>query len=144
LKFQCREPTIPKSGAVVKEPTPDGPYHTYWSDSFFYHAASPDLPDEQYFTCPVNPWENRLIEPGPAPIKTRDGRRLLVYNGMTAGRVGFAQNQYSVSQMLIDPGGSFRPSLNKSQTVGYAGSMYQPALKGIETMANPAPYDVHM
>jgi hypothetical protein len=34
--------------------------------------------------------------------------------------------------------------LNKSQTVGYAGSTYQPALKGVETMTNPAPYDVYM
>jgi hypothetical protein len=48
---------------------------------------------------------------------------------MTTGRVGFPQNQYSVGQMLIDPSGSFRPNLNTSQTVGYAGSTYQPALK---------------
>jgi predicted GH43/DUF377 family glycosyl hydrolase len=124
-----------KSGAIVREPTPDGLYHMYWGDSFFYHATSPDLknwttlPAEQYFARPVNPWENRLIEPGPAPIKTRDGRWLLVYNGMTTGRAGFPQNQYSVGQMLIDPSGSFRPNLNTSQTVGCAGSTYQPALK---------------
>jgi predicted GH43/DUF377 family glycosyl hydrolase len=124
-----------KSGAIVKEPTADGLYHMYWGDSFFYHATSPDLknwttlPAEQYFARPVNQWENRLIEPGPAPIKTRDGRWLLVYNGMTTGRVGFPQNQYSVGQMLIDPSGSFRPKLNTSQTVGCAGSTYQPALK---------------
>jgi predicted GH43/DUF377 family glycosyl hydrolase len=91
-----------KSGAIVKEPTSDGLYYMYWGDSFFYHATSPDLknwttlPAEQYFARPVNPWENRLIEPGPTPIKTRDGRWLLVYNGLTTGRVGFPQNQYSV------------------------------------------------
>lgn len=124
-----------KSGAIIKEPTPDGLYHMYWGDSFFYHATSTDLknwttlPAEQYFARPVNPWENRLIEPGPAPIKTRDGRWLLVYNGMTTGRVGFPQNQYSVGQMLIDPSGSFRPNLNTSQTVGCAGSTYQPAVR---------------
>jgi predicted GH43/DUF377 family glycosyl hydrolase len=118
-----------KSGAIISEPTTDGLYHMYWGDSFFYHATSPDLknwttlPAEEYFARPVNPWENRLIEPGPAPIKTRDGRWLLVYNGMTTGRIGYPQNQYSVGQMLIDPSGSFRPNLNVSN------GKYQPALK---------------
>ncbi|EXJ64755.1 hypothetical protein A1O7_01093 [Cladophialophora yegresii CBS 114405] len=118
-----------KSGAIVSEPTPDGLYHMYFGDSFFYHATSPDmlnwtaLPADNYFAGPVNPWENRLIEPGPAPIKTRDGKWLLVYNGMTTGRVGYPQNQYSVGQMLIDPSGSFRPTLNVSDGV------YQPALR---------------
>lgn len=118
-----------KSGAIISETTADGLYHMYFGDSFFYHATSPDmlnwtaLPPDNYFAGPVNPWENRLIEPGPAPIKTRDGKWLLVYNGMTTGRVGYPQNQYSVGQMLIDPSGSFRPTLNVSQ------DMYQPALR---------------
>lgn len=118
-----------KSGAIVKEPTADGLYHMYFGDSFFYHATSPDLrnwttlPAEEYFAGPVNPWENRLIEPGPAPIKTRDGKWILVYNGMTTGRIGYPQNQYSVGQMLLDPSGSFRPRLNTSQDA------YQPALR---------------
>ena len=118
-----------KSGAIVSEPTSDGLYHMYFGDSFFYHATSPDmlnwtaLPADNYFAGPINPWENRLIEPGPAPIKTRDGKWLLVYNGMTTGRVGYPQNQYSVGQMLIDPSGLFRPTLNVSQ------DMYQPALR---------------
>lgn len=118
-----------KSGAIVKEPTADGLYHMYFGDSFFYHATAPDmvnwtaLPAEEYFASPVNPWENRLIEPGPAPIKTRDGKWLLVYNGMTTGGAGYPQNQYSVGQMLIDPSGSFRPNLNVSQDA------YQPALR---------------
>ena len=83
-----------KSGAIVSEPTPDGLYHMYFGDSFFYHATSPDmlnwtaLPPDNYFAAPLNPWENRLIEPGPAPIKTRDGRWILVYNGLTTGRAG--------------------------------------------------------
>jgi predicted GH43/DUF377 family glycosyl hydrolase len=118
-----------KSGAIISEPTADGLYHMYFGDSFFYHATSPDmlnwtaLPADNYFAGPVNPWENRLIEPGPAPIKTRDGSWLLIYNGMTTGRVGYPQNQYSVGQMLIDPSGSFRPTLNVSQDA------YQPALR---------------
>ncbi|KAK3079090.1 hypothetical protein LTS18_005764 [Coniosporium uncinatum] len=124
-----------KSGAIISEPTPDGLYHMYWGDSFFYHATSTDLlnwttlPAEQYFARPINPWENRLIEPGAAPIKTRDGKWLLTYNGMTTGREGYPKDQYSVGQMLIDPSGSFRPNLNTSQQVGCAGSTYQPALK---------------
>jgi predicted GH43/DUF377 family glycosyl hydrolase len=124
-----------KSGAIVKEPTADGLYHMYWGDSFFYNATSGDLknwtalPAEEYFARPVNLWENRLIEPGLAPIKMRDGRWLLVYNGMTTARVGFPKDQYSVEQILIDPSESFRPRLNTSQTVGCVGNIYQPALK---------------
>lgn len=121
-----------KSGAIVSEPTPaDGLYHMYFGDSFFYHATSPDLlnwtalPSDQYFAGPVNPWENRLIEPGPPPIKTRDGKWLLVYNGMTTGRVGYPANQYSVGQMLIDPSGSFRLHLNASSD----DTTYQPAIR---------------
>ena len=76
-----------KSGAIIKEPTADGLYHMYFGDSFFYKATSPDLlnwtasTSDDYFAGPLNPWENRLIEPGPAPIKTRDGKWILVYNG---------------------------------------------------------------
>jgi predicted GH43/DUF377 family glycosyl hydrolase len=117
-----------KSGTIVSEKI-DGVYHMYWGDSFFYHATSLDLknwttlPAEEYFAAPLNPWENRLIEPGPAPIKTRDGRWLLIYNSMTTGRVGYPKDQYSTGQMLIDPSGGFRPKLNTSNGV------YQPALK---------------
>lgn len=116
-----------KSGAIVNEPV-NGLYHMYFGDSFFYHATSPDmrnwtaLPAEQYFASPLLPWENRLIESGPAPVKTRDGRWILFYNGMTTGRVGYPKDQYSVGQMLIDPSGAFRPNLNVSD------GMYQPAL----------------
>lgn len=120
-----------KSGAIVSEPTADGLYHMFWGDSFFYHATSPDLrnwktlPAEQHFAAPLLPWENRLIEPGPAPIKTRDGRWILVYNGMTTGRIGYPQNQYSVGQMLIDPSGSFRPN---NLSIPSIPGEYQPAL----------------
>lgn len=117
-----------KSGAIVNEPI-NGVYHMYFGDSFFYHATSPDLknwtalPADQYFAAPLLPWENRLIEPGPAPIKTRDGRWILVYNGMTTGRMGYPQNQYSTGQMLIDPSDSFLPNITVP-----AGT-YQPALR---------------
>lgn len=127
-----------KSGAIVREPI-GGVYHMYFGDSFFYHATSPDLknwtalPAEQYFAGPQQAWENRLIEPGPAPIKTRDGRWILIYNGMTTGRIGYPKDQYSVGQMLIDPSGSFRPTLNTSNGV------YQPALRDgpIARIQNP-------
>jgi len=127
-----------KSGAIVNEPI-DGVYHMYFGDSSFYHATSPDLsnwtalPAEEYFAAPLMPWENRLIEPGPAPIKTRDGRWILIYNGMTTGRIGYPKDQYSVGQMLIDPSGSFRPTLNVSD------GMYQPALRDgpIARIENP-------
>jgi predicted GH43/DUF377 family glycosyl hydrolase len=118
-----------KSGAIINEPTPDGLYHMYFGDSFFYHATSYDmlnwtaLPADNYFAGPLNPWENRLIEPGPAPIKTRDGKWLLVYNGLTTGRIGYTRNQYSTGQMLIDPSGSFRPDLVVPD------GTYQPALR---------------
>jgi len=54
----------------------------YFGDSVFYHATSTDLlnwtTSDEPFAKPIYPWENALIEPGPAPIKTRDGRWLLV------------------------------------------------------------------
>lgn len=118
-----------KSGAIVSEPTADGLYHMYFGDSFFYHATSPDmlnwtaLPSDNFFAAPLNPWENRLIEPGPAPIKTRDGKWLLVYNGLTTGRIGYPAGQYSTGQMLIDPSGSFRANFSVKD------GMYQPALR---------------
>ncbi|KPI44851.1 uncharacterized protein AB675_2848 [Cyphellophora attinorum] len=113
-----------KSGAIVSEPTADGLYHMYFGDSFFYHATSPDLrnwtalPPDNYFAAPLNPWENRLIEPGPAPIKTRDG---------------YPQNQYSVGQMLIDPTLSFLPNITVPD------GTYQPALRNgpVARVQNP-------
>ena len=102
----------------------------YFGDSFFYHATSTDmihwtaLPSDNYFAAPLNPWENRLIEPGPAPIRTRDGKWLLIYNGLTTGRIGYSAGQYSTGQMLIDPTGSFRTNFSLPQ-----GGGYQPALR---------------
>lgn len=118
-----------KSGAIVTEPTPDGLYHMYFGDSFIYHAFSSDLlnwtalPSDEYFAAPMHPWESRLIEPGPAPIKTRDGRWILIYNGASMGEAGYNKSQYSTGQMLIDPSGAFRPSVTVPD------GQYQPALR---------------
>ncbi|GIZ44481.1 hypothetical protein CKM354_000767800 [Cercospora kikuchii] len=123
-----------KSAAITNEKV-DGLYHMYWGDSFIYKATSPDmlnwttLSASQYFAEPVYPWENRLIEPGPAPIKTRDGRWILVYNGATSGRVGYPGAQYGVGQMLVDPSGAFRPTVNTSLENPVTGGTYQPALR---------------
>jgi predicted GH43/DUF377 family glycosyl hydrolase len=69
-------------GAIVTDPTSDGLYHMYFGDSVFYHATSTDLVNwtgsDKPFATPIYTWENALIEPGPAPIRTRDGRWLLV------------------------------------------------------------------
>lgn len=80
------------------------------------------LPASDAFARSLLSWENRLIEPGPAPVKTRDNRWLLLYNGMTTGRIGYPKDQYSCGQMLIDPSGSFRPYINTSS------GMYEPSL----------------
>ncbi len=50
----------------------DGLHHMYWGDSSFYHATNSDLknwttlPADQTFAKGIGPWENRLIELGPA------------------------------------------------------------------------------
>lgn len=106
-----------------------GLYHMAHGDSKLYHATSPDmrnwttLPADNYWATSILPWENRLIESGPPPIRTRDGKWILIYNGMTTGRAGYPQNQYSVGQMLWDPSGSFRPNISVPE------GQYQPALR---------------
>lgn len=116
-----------KSGAIVTEPTADGLYHMYFGDSFIYHATSRDLlnwtalPAMKYFAAPDRDWEDILIEPGPAPIKTRDGRWLLIYNGKSSGAGGYGYKQYSAGQMLIDPSRHFQ------QLAGIDEDRFQPA-----------------
>lgn len=117
-----------KSGAIVTEPTSDGLYHMYFGDAHIYHATSYDLlnwtalPSEEFFAAPDRPWEDLLIEPGPAPIKTRNGKWLLIYNGASRGHGGYGDRQYSTGQMLIDPSGNFRPNVSVDPGV------FQPAL----------------
>ncbi|KAL2426774.1 hypothetical protein ABEF95_002779 [Exophiala dermatitidis] len=95
-----------KSGAILTEPSPSGFYHMFFGDSVFYHATSLDLLNwtatSNPFATPLLPWENGLIEPGPPPVKTRDGKWLLIYNAMTTGAKGYRPTQYSVGQMLLE------------------------------------------
>ncbi|KAF2216313.1 glycoside hydrolase family 130 protein [Cercospora zeae-maydis SCOH1-5] len=100
-----------KAGAIVNEKI-SGLYHMYWGDSYIYHATSENMlnwtarPLEDHFAAPLLLWEDRFITPGPAPIKTRDGKWILVYNGETTGHGGYAPFQESAGQMLIDPAAS--------------------------------------
>ncbi|ORX33886.1 glycosyl hydrolase [Kockovaella imperatae] len=98
-----------KSAAIINEPDSKGQYHMYHGESLIYHAVSTDMkhwkpdPVTTYFASPAHPWEARLMEPGPAPIKTRDGKWILFYNGVADGRAGYTRGSYSTGQMLIDP-----------------------------------------
>ena len=107
--FPCPRVNHTKSGAIIAEPDAKGLYHMYFGESFIYHATSSNMldwtpsPSTEYFAAPIFPWESRLIEPGPAPIKTRDGKWIFIYNGSADGRAGYKRGQYSTGQMLIDP-----------------------------------------
>ncbi|KAJ9610413.1 hypothetical protein H2200_005190 [Cladophialophora chaetospira] len=97
-----------KAGAIFPEPGLDGKYTMLWGESFIYRAESEDLihwtthPFDEWFATGVHLWENRLLEPGPPPIRTKDGKWILVYNAATTGGGRFRSNQYSVGQMLVD------------------------------------------
>jgi predicted GH43/DUF377 family glycosyl hydrolase len=97
-----------KAGAIFPEKNAAGKYVMIWGDSFLQLADSDDLvnwqarPFNSHFTKGLHVWENRLMEPGPAPIKTKDGKWILVYNAATTGGEGYASNQYSISQLLVD------------------------------------------
>ncbi|OCT49016.1 putative glycosyl hydrolase [Cladophialophora carrionii] len=97
-----------KAGAIFPEPTADGKYTMLWGESCIYRAESEDLinwktrPFEEWFATGVHGWENRLLEPGPSPVRTKDGKWILVYNAATTGGGRFRNNQYSIGQMLVD------------------------------------------
>jgi predicted GH43/DUF377 family glycosyl hydrolase len=97
-----------KAGAIFPEKNSQGKYVMIWGDSFLQLADSEDLvnwkprPFNQHFASGVHLWENRLLEPGPSPIKTKDGKWILIYNSATTGGTDYRKNQYSISQMLID------------------------------------------
>lgn len=97
-----------KAGAIFPQRDCRGKYVMLFGDAFMHRAESDDLlhweaqPFNEYFAAPVLPWEDRLLEPGPAPVQTADGKWILVYNGATVGCPGYRNNQYSISQMLID------------------------------------------
>jgi predicted GH43/DUF377 family glycosyl hydrolase len=80
-----------------------------WGDSFLWTANSTDLihwtpaTDRAPFVQKLNVWEDALMESGPRPIKTRNGKWLKIYNGQATGLGGYTSKQYSTGQMLIDP-----------------------------------------
>ncbi|KAK3939518.1 putative glycosyl hydrolase [Diplogelasinospora grovesii] len=100
-----------KSGAIIDERQPDGYYYMQFGDTYLYTANSTDLIHWSVsggaagvpFAPPLNVWEQGLMESGPPPIKTRDGKWLKVYNAMATGLGGYTATQYSTGQMLIDP-----------------------------------------
>ncbi|WP_200862847.1 glycoside hydrolase family 130 protein [Amycolatopsis orientalis] len=97
-----------KSGAIAATPM-NGWYWMYFGESNIFWARSKDLitwetpGNDDPVAKPVFPWEGSLIEPGPPPITTADGRLLLVYNGRSDGKAGYPKGQYSGGQLLIDP-----------------------------------------
>lgn len=97
-----------KAASIFPNPDSKGQYNMLWGESCIYRAKSNDLvnwrtePFENWFATGVHLWENRLLEPGPSPIKTKDGKWILIYNAATVGGGKYRNNQYSVGQMLLD------------------------------------------
>lgn len=101
-----------KSGAVFAERHKDGLYYMIWGESGMYLASSKDLVEwrtlgggrDALFTEGHHVWQNRLIEPGPPPIRLAGKRNLYVffYNSCTRGGGQYEKGTYTVSQMLID------------------------------------------
>lgn len=104
-----------KSGAVFVEKNRDGKYYMIWGESGFYLAESDDLVHwrlvshdyTQLYTVGKFKWQDRLIEPGPAPIKIDTGNKnqnhyILFYNSSTTGAGPYPSAMYSISQMLVD------------------------------------------
>lgn len=109
-----------KSGAVFVEKHKDGKYYMIYGDNSFYLAESDDLKhwkltskslNDSKFTHGVFDWQNRLIEPGAAPIKidylddedkATKNHYILFYNSATNGTDKYPRGTYTISQMLID------------------------------------------
>ena len=97
-----------KAASIFPSPDSNGQYDMLWGESCIYRAKSSDLinwatqPFDAWFATGVHTWENRLLEPGPPPIRTKDGKWILVYNAATVGGGRYKNNQYSIGQMLID------------------------------------------
>ena len=69
------------------------------TDLIHWNYTRNDLP----FAPKLNVWEQALMESGPPPIKTRDGRYWLkIYNGVGLGPGGYVTGSYNTGQMLID------------------------------------------
>jgi len=80
-----------KSGAILPEKMKEGPYKgkyiMYFGDTDVWMAYSDDLENWDYVKEPVlrpreGKFDSRMVEPGPPPIKTKDGI-LLLYNSST-------------------------------------------------------------
>lgn len=105
-----------KSGAVFVDRHRDGKYYMIWGESGFHLAESDDLEhwnlvSNDYrgsmYTVGKFKWQDRLIEPGPAPIKIHTGNShqnyyVLFYNSSTTGAGPYDLATYSISQMLVD------------------------------------------
>lgn len=106
-----------KSGAIfTRRSQQDGKYYMIWGDCAFHLAESDDMVNwrlvsnyygNNVFATGQFSWQDRLIEPGPAPIRlhSADPARdywVLFYNSSTTGGGDYATDTYGVSQMLID------------------------------------------
>ena len=57
------------------------------------------------------------MESAAPPVKTRDGKWLKMYNGVSTGLGGYTPTQYSTGQMLIDPANApYGPPLARLET----------------------------
>lgn len=98
-----------KSGAIMPEASSNGTYRMIYGAPFLSQATSTDLihwtdiQNNDSWAPKLFHWEDLLMEPGPAPIKTHDGQWLFIYNGMASGIGGYTPGQYSTGQMLFDP-----------------------------------------
>jgi predicted GH43/DUF377 family glycosyl hydrolase len=97
-----------KAGAIFPEKDKDGKFNMLWGESAIYWAQSDDLIKWEsksygdHFAHGIHLWENRLLEAGLSPIKTKDGKWIFIYNAATTGGGKYKNNQYSVGQMLVD------------------------------------------
>lgn len=107
-----------KLGAVFTEKNKyTGKYYMIWGDCCFHLAESDDLKHwklrtndyhASIFAKGIFTWQNKLIEPGPAPIKIqykKDSKKnhyILFYNSATVGGGNLPKDTYSILQMLVD------------------------------------------
>jgi predicted GH43/DUF377 family glycosyl hydrolase len=106
-----------KLGAVFTQRHPvTNKFYMIFGDCAFHLAESTDLQHwqlrsheyaENLFAEGVHPWQDKLIEPGAAPIRLLEGpgknRYVLFYNSATTGRhTNLPKDTYAISQMLID------------------------------------------
>ncbi|KPI34670.1 uncharacterized protein AB675_60 [Cyphellophora attinorum] len=89
-----------KAGAIFPEKDRDGKFNMLWGDDDLIKWETKSYGD--HFAHGIHSWENRLLEAGLSPIKTKDGKWLFIYNAATTGGGKYKNNQYSVGQMLVD------------------------------------------